>query len=210
MEMKMKFNIEKTIEEFTVDGVINYESVNEAVQKQTGDIVAKNMPDMDKLKVEARGSAVKDFIEGVGIKEVTNVDQFVAYAKRLESDEKSQENIRLTNDLKVITDKYTILDKDYKTTTGKLSGFINEQTLVRDGANPKDVDYDVFQINKLVSEEKDFTQASEEYKTANPNRFNATPTPTKPITTGQPRVVTQISEVTAVDQILIDKGLMKP
>jgi hypothetical protein len=207
----MKFNIKKTIEEFTVEGVTDFDAVNEAVQKQTGDIVAKNKPDMDKLKVEARESAVKEFIEGVGIKEVTNVDQFTAYAKRLESDEKSQENIRLTNELNDITGKYNTLDKDYKTTSGRLSGFLNEKILIGDGANPKDVDYDVFQINKLVSEEKDFTQASEEYKLANPNRFNAEQQqPTKPtITTGKPRVVVQGKEVSGVRQILIDKGLLK-
>jgi hypothetical protein len=209
--MKMKFNIKKTIEENTVDGVTNYDAVNEAVQKQTGDIVAKNMPDTDKLKVEARESAIKEFIEGVGIKDVINTDQFIAYAKRLESDEKAQENIRLTNELTDITTKYNTLDKDYQTTSGKLSGFINERTLVNDGANPKDVDYDVFQINKLVSTDKDFTQASEEYRTANPHRFNVTTPEIKtPITTNKPHVVaSQGTEVSAVEQILIDKGRLQ-
>jgi hypothetical protein len=165
---------------------------------------------MDKLKVEARESAIKEFIEGVGIKDVINTDQFIAYAKRLESDEKSQENIRLTNELTEITGKYNTLDKDYKTTSGRLNGFLNEKILINDGANPKDVDYDVFQINKLVSDEKDFTQASEDYKLANPNRFNAEQQPqTKaPITTGQPRVVSQVEEVSGVRQALIDKGLL--
>ncbi len=209
IQMFAEFNANLTdlIKKHTADDVFNGEDALKDLNDQILKYNSKNQPKVETFKDKAREEVIKE----LGIENVTNENQLKAHIASLSSDEKSQENIRLTNDLKEITDKYTILDKDYKTTSGKLNGFLNEKVLINDGANPKDVDYDVFQINKLVSDEKDFTQASEEYKLANPNRFNAeiTPTTKQPITTGKPRVVVQTKEISGVRQKLIDKGLLK-
>ena len=98
----------------------------------------------------------------------------------------------------------------YTDASGKIVGFENKTFLMGKGVNPDFVDFLTDRIGKDVNEDTDFSTAYETYATSNPQYFAPAPEPKTPITTKKPHVVVpKGSEVSKVEQILIDKGRLQ-
>jgi uncharacterized protein YihD (DUF1040 family) len=208
IQMFAEFNANLTdlIKKHTADDVFKGEDALKDLNDQILKYNSKNQPKVETFKDKAREEVIKE----LGIETVTNENQLKAHLASLSSNETAQ--ALTTANARVV--ELEGLNKDltgkYTDASGKIVGFENKTFLMGKGVNPDFVDFLTDRIGKDVNEETDFSTAYDTYAKDNPQYFTTTPTPTKPITTGQPRVVTQVSEVSAVDQILIDKGLMKP
>jgi hypothetical protein len=205
MFAEFEANLEDLIKKHTVEDVLDSEKALEDLNAQILKYNSKNQPKIESFKDEAR----KEVIKELGIETVTNEVQLKAHIASLSSNETAQKLI--TADARVV--ELEGLNKDltgkYTDASGKIVGYENKTFLMGKGVNPDFVDFLTDRIGKDVNDDTDFSTAYESYATANPQYFTTVTTPPKPITTGQPRVVTQVPEVSAVEQILIDRGKLR-
>lgn len=78
-----KFDIKKLIEKHTKDDEINYEAINEEVNNQANDIIAKQKPNTEALKEEAK----QEFLKEHSFDSVEAFKKFVEDKSNLASDE---------------------------------------------------------------------------------------------------------------------------
>ena len=105
----MGFDLEQILKDNTKEGIIDIQKVKQLIDNDyVNPIVAKNKPNIEKLKAEARDSAVNDFIKEQSIKDVINIDQFSAYVKTLNSTstELTEKNIRYKTERDDLKTKY--------------------------------------------------------------------------------------------------------
>ena len=198
-------NLEDLIKKHTVEDVFNKEEALKDLNEQILKYNSKNQPKVETFKDKAREEVIKE----LGIDNVTNENQLKAHIASLSSDEKSQNLIDLKAKYDVLNDTHIDLTGKYTDATGKLIGLENGKYLLGKGVNPDYIDFLAHTIGQQVNEETDFSKAYETYATSNPQYFNATQQPNKPLTTGKPQVADQSKPVSGVRQVLIKQGLLK-
>ena len=167
-------NIKSLIEQHTNDeGVIDYDSVETAINEEVNNIVAKNKPDTDKLKQDLHGEVAKEIIGGLGIEGQT-VDDLKLWAKKMagNTDEFKETNIKLEQELEALKKQYeevetakNQIEQEY-TTTQQLQKI--KQLGVKDDETAEFVK---FKLDKMVSDEKDFDTALDEFRNESPSYF---------------------------------------
>jgi len=167
-------NIKSLIEQHTNDeGVIDYDSVETAVNDEVNNIVAKNKPDTDKLKQDLHGEVAKEIIGGLGI-EGQSVDDLKLWAKKMagNTDEFKETNIKLEQELDALKKQYeevetakNQIEQEY-TTTQQLQKI--KQLGVKDDETAEFVK---FKLDKMVGDEKDFDTALDEFRNESPSYF---------------------------------------
>ena len=167
-------NIKSLIEQHTNDeGVIDYDSVETAVNDEVNNIVAKNKPDTDKLKQDLHGEVAKEIIGGLGI-EGESVDDLKLWAKKMagNTDEFKETNIKLEQELESLKKQYdevetakNQIEQEY-TNTQQLQKI--KQLGVKDDETAEFVK---FKLDKLVGDDKDFDTALDEFRNESPSYF---------------------------------------
>jgi len=158
----MKFSIEQAIEKSTADGKLDAKKLMEFVDTDyVNPIVAKNKPDLGKITLEAK----EQWITELGFENVANESQLKAYVKQ--SADETKENF---NNLQTEFNNFKETVKDYEDLKSAKTNSQREKVFNKDNFNG-DVEYAMFKINKLVSDEKDYDAAYAEYKESNPKDF---------------------------------------
>ena len=155
-----KFNIEAVIKKHTTDGKVDYTKVNEELQADTNAIVAKNTPDKDKLKAEARDSVAKEVIEGLGIKGVDSKDSLQIWKDNMSgsNDENKQRlnNLETENKTNLETIKLLNISKTELSDLKRSTKFskVNDE-FARGGI--------IKSLESQVTEEKNFDTLADEF-----------------------------------------------
>jgi len=167
-------NIKSLIEQHTNDeGVIDYESVETAVNDEVNNIVAKNKPDTDKLKQDLHGEVAKEIISGLGI-EGESVDDLKLWAKKMagNTDEFKETNIKLEQELESLKKQY----EEVETAKNNIEQeYTNTQQLQKIKAlgvkDDETAEFVKFKLDKVVGEDKDFDTALDEFRNESPSYF---------------------------------------
>lgn len=161
-----KFSIESAIEKSTVDGKLDASELMKAINEDyVNPIVASKKPNLDKIKEEAKS----EWIQGLGFEGIDSESKLKAYVKQ-SSDESKEDLTQLETRYNELEEKYNTLETSYKGVNDTLSTFQRKDKLFNDNFNG-DIDYSLYKINQLVSEEKDFDTAYAEYKESNQDLF---------------------------------------
>lgn len=155
------------------EGVIDYAALEEAINSDINNIVAKNKPDTDKLKQELHGEVAKSIISGLGI-EGSTVDDLKLWAKKMggSTDEFKEANIKLESELEKarqeLNDTATAKKELERTVTNKEQLSRIKELGIKDDET---AEFIKFKLDKLVGEDKDFDTALNEFKEQSPNYF---------------------------------------
>jgi hypothetical protein len=152
------------------EGVVDFEALQETVNSEINNIVAKNKPDTDKLKQELHGEVAKSIISGLGI-EGSTVDDLKLWAKKMggSTDEFKEANIKLESELEKTRQELNDIATAKKELENNLTfkdqlGRIKELGVKDD----ETAEFIKFKLDKLVGEDKDFDTALNEYKEKSP------------------------------------------
>ena len=77
-------NLKQLIEQHTNDGVIDYKSIEDAVNAEINNVVAKNKPNKEQMQEEFKN----EWIESLGFDGVTNENQLKANVSRTDDESK--------------------------------------------------------------------------------------------------------------------------
>lgn len=167
-------DLDKIIGQHTNDeGVIDYKALEEVINGEINNIVAKNKPNTDKLKEELKGEVANEIISGLGI-DGNSVDDLKLWAKKMagNTDEFKEANIKLEQELKkaqeeldAISTAKTELEQNL-TNTERLNKI--KQLGIKDDETAEFVK---FKLDKMVSDEKDFDTALNEFREQSPTYF---------------------------------------
>lgn len=168
-----KFNIKKIIDANTVDEVIDYNKVNEELELQNKNVVAKEVAKIDK------DSIINSFLLE---NEFESVDAFNAFKKNGATAD-TEELKRIKGELKDTNEALKLKTSAELALAKELSPYKNQAALRKAEINgEKDIEYIEYQINKLEGET--FEDKLNTYKETHPDEF----TPIQPqkniITTG--------------------------
>lgn len=164
-------NFKALIEQHTNDGVIDYKTIEELVNKEINDTVAKNKPDTDKLIAESKDK----WIAELGFQNVENEAQLKAYVKGT-SDEWKEKYNELETKYKTDLDKYA----DYGSLQEKVNTYSNYELLRNKGiTDPDTLEFLSFKVNKADGES--FEDKLKAYEEAHPDTFQSEK---KTVTTG--------------------------
>ena len=167
-------NIKSLIEQHTNDeGVIDYESVETAVNDEVNNIVAKNKPDTDKLKQDLHGEVAKEIIGGLGI-EGESVDDLKLWAKKMagNTDEFKETNIKLEQELESLKKQYEEVETAKNNIEQEYTNTQQLQKIKQLGVKDDETaEFVKFKLDKLVGDDKDFDTALDEFRNESPSYF---------------------------------------
>mgnify|MGYP001149811746 CR=1 FL=1 len=167
-------NIKSLIEQHTNDeGVINYDSVETAVNDEVNNIVAKNKPDTDKLKQDLHGEVAKEIIGGLGIEGQT-VDDLKLWAKKMagNTDEFKETNIKLEQELESLKKQYEEVETAKNNIEQEYTNTQQLQKIKQLGVKDDETaEFVKFKLDKLVGDDKDFDTALDEFRNESPSYF---------------------------------------
>ena len=167
-------NIKSLIEQHTNDeGVIDYDSVETAVNDEVNNIVAKNKPDTDKLKQDLHGEVAKEIIGGLGIEGQT-VDDLKLWAKKMagNTDEFKETNIKLEQELESLKKQYEEVETAKNNIEQEYTNTQQLQKIKQLGVKDDETaEFVKFKLDKLVGDDKDFDTALDEFRNESPSYF---------------------------------------
>jgi|SRR6056297_3172396 len=167
-------NIKSLIEQHTNDeGVIDYDSVETAVNDEVNNIVAKNKPDTDKLKQDLHGEVAKEIIGGLGI-EGESVDDLKLWAKKMagNTDEFKETNIKLEQELESLKKQYEEVETAKNNIEQEYTNTQQLQKIKQLGVKDDETaEFVKFKLDKLVGDDKDFDTALDEFRNESPSYF---------------------------------------
>jgi hypothetical protein len=167
-------NIKSLIEQHTNDeGVIDYDSVETAVNDEVNNIVAKNKPDTDKLKQDLHGEVAKEIIGGLGI-EGESVDDLKLWAKKMagNTDEFKETNIKLEQELESLKKQYEEVETAKNNIEQEYTNTQQLQKIKQLGVKDDETaEFVKFKLDKVVGEDKDFDTALDEFRNESPSYF---------------------------------------
>lgn len=162
LEEVFKSNLKEEVEFDT--SVINFEGVMKAINEDyTNPIIGGKK---DELRIKAKEEATNEFIKGLGVEGVENIDSFNAYVKRLSSttSEKDEALSRTEKEKQELQQLYEELNGKYEETNSKLTQFNRLTAITKAGFLPDKIE-DVMAIAQAkVTEDKTFEQVIEEMK----------------------------------------------
>jgi len=164
------------------EGVVDYEALQETVNSEINNIVAKNKPDTDKLKQELHGEVAKSIISGLGI-EGSTVDDLKLWAKKMggSTDEFKEANIKLEQELEKTRAELEQIAAAKQELETNLT-FKEQLSRIKEyGVKDDDTaEFIKFKLDKIVGEDKDFDTALNEFREQSPTYFR-----TKEVTTNK-------------------------
>lgn len=170
----MKFNLEEAIKQSTLeDGKLDYAKLKGIIDNDyVNPIVASKKPDLDKVKEEAKTEWIKD----LGFEGVDSEAKLKAYVKGT-SDEWKEKYTTLEGKFKELDTKYNDVNGKYTDINSKYINLNRVEQLRKDNFNG-DVEYALYKINQMVSDDKDYETAYNEYKESNKPSFAPNKVPT--------------------------------
>ena len=162
-----KFNIEEVIKSSTLeDGTLDAKKLMGIIDNDyVNPIVAKQKPDLEKIKIEAKD----EWISNLGFENVSNEEQLKAFVKSTSNEWKEKYN-DLKKNFDTLETTKTELETNYNTVNTKMTSYERQELLRKDNFNG-DTDYALYKINQAVNDDKDFDTAYKEYKEANTQSF---------------------------------------
>lgn len=167
----MAYDFQKAIEAATKDGVLDVLALKASIDTDyVNPIVAKQKPNMDKIKQDLQSEIEKEVFSSIGIEEITNKDSLKAYAKKMgASTDETKE--RLTTLEQELQDA-----KEYETKYNELVGdksSLETKLLLKGEFSNKYMKHAVSEYNERYEEGKDpeeiVTAIKEEYAEWLPN-----------------------------------------
>lgn len=170
----MKFNLEEAIKQSTLeDGNVDYTKLKGIIDNDyVNPIVASKKPDLDKLTIEAKEKWISD----LGFEGVDSEAKLKAYVKGT-SDEWKEKYTELDGKYKELDTTYNEVNGKYTDVNSKYTNLTRVDQLRKDNYNG-DVEYALYKINQMVSDDKDYDTAYGEYKEANKPNFAPNKVPT--------------------------------
>ena len=157
------------------EGVVDYEALQETVNSEINNIVAKNKPDTDKLKQELHGEVAKSIISGLGI-EGSTVDDLKLWAKKMggSTDEFKEANIKLEQELEKARQELEQVASAKQELEQNLT-YKEQMSRIKElGVKDEETaEFIKFKLDKLVNDDKDFDTALTEFKEQAPTYFRA-------------------------------------
>lgn len=147
------------LEKFTVEGKINIVELNKEINTTHIDGIINNKK--EKWLEELKPQAVNDFIGGLGIEEVKDVDSFNLYTKKLNGnatehtqliDKLTKENSGFKTDLDDVSGKYNTLNKE-------ITNVRNENAIASSNFNMKYKNAIIAEANTRMNDDVDFAGA---------------------------------------------------
>jgi len=162
-----KFNIEEVIKSSTLeDGTLDTKKLMGIIDNDyVNPIVAKQKPDLEKLKTEAKD----EWITNLGFENVTNEAQLKSYVKSTSNEWQEKYN-DLKKDFDSLETSSNELKTNYETVNSKMTSYERQSLLTKDNFNG-DAEYALYKINQNVNDDKDFETAYAEYKEENKQLF---------------------------------------
>lgn len=184
-------DLQSMIEQHTKEGVVDYKSIQDAINQEINDTVAKNKPNQEKLIADSKDK----WIQSLSFEGVENEAQLKAYVKGT-SDEWKENYNNLETEYKSFKSGH----EDYEALKNENSNYKSYNALRSKGVTDQDeIEFLTFKINKLDGESFDDKLAA--YEGANPKTFQ-----TQHITTGAKIGTKQVtSEKLDFEKILEDK-----
>jgi len=163
----MGFDLEQILKDNTKEGIIDIQKVKQLIDNDyVNPIVAKNKPNIEKLKAEARDSAVNDFIKEQSIKDVINIDQFSAYVKTLNSTstELTEKNIRYKTERDDLKTKYEESSKSNIELNSNITSLERKGKIIDSGFNSKYTKHVLSEIDSRLTEDNTIEDVITEIK----------------------------------------------
>ena len=159
------YDLKKVIEEFTVDGVVDYDKVMAKLDNDYVNPIVAKKTDESKLLPKAIAQVVSELgVEG------ESIDDLKLYVKKMggSTDEFKEANIKLEKQLKELENKYNI-EVETRTTLENASKLEKEYAAIKQlGVQDEDqLEFLHFKFNKAVTEEKPYEQVVAEYAKEN-------------------------------------------
>lgn len=162
-------NLKQLIEQHTNDGVIDYKSIEDAVNAEINNVVAKNKPNKEQMQEEFKN----EWIASLGFDGVTNENQLKAYVSRTVDESK----LELSNVQKQF-DEFKERHSDYDEIKSSLGTMKAHNLLRSKGISDNDqIEFLAFKVGKYDGET--FEDKLAAFEEANPKTFQ-----NKNITTG--------------------------
>lgn len=155
------------------DGQIDYDVVQEAVNEEINNIVAKNKPNTEKLKEELKSEVAKEIIGGLGI-DGESVEDLKLWSKKMggNTDEVKEQNVLLENELKKAQEELNAISEAKQTLEADLSNRERLSKIKEYGVHDNDTaEFVKFKLDKLVDDTTDFDTALEQFRQESPNYF---------------------------------------
>lgn len=160
-------NFQELVTKHTKDGVIDYKSIVEVINKEANDLLAANKPDKDKLIADYKS----DWIASLGFEGVSDETQLKAYVKGTANEWKEKYNnlnTETSTKIKELTEKVNTYSAD----STELQSYKNKDLLRSKGIVDSDMmEFYEYKINKLDGES--FTDKLEAFTKDNPEVFKA-------------------------------------
>jgi len=167
-------DLDKIISQHTNDeGVIDYTALEELINGEINNIVAKNKPNTDKLKEELKGEVAKELISGLGV-EGDTVDDLKLWAKKMagNTDEFKETNIKLEQELKKTQEELEAISTAKSELESNLTNAERLNKIKELGIKDNETaEFVKFKLDKMVSEDKDFDTALNEFREQSPSYF---------------------------------------
>lgn len=157
----------------TEDGQIDYDGVQEAVNEEINNIVAKNKPNTEKLKEELKSEVAKEIIGGLGI-DGESVEDLKLWSKKMggNTDEVKEQNVLLENELKKAQEELNAISEAKQTLEADLSNRERLSKIKEYGVHDNETaEFVKFKLDKLVDDTTDFDTALEQFRQESPNYF---------------------------------------
>lgn len=157
------------LEKYKTEDGYDYEAAEQAINDDINNIVAKNKPSEETLLEKAQ----QKLIEGLGV-DASSLDDLKTYIKKMggNTDEIKEQNLKLEKEYKQLQqehqqtlDNYNKIQSEY--TTKQQLDKVKSLGLKSDD----EVEFHHFKVSKLVSEDKDFDTALNEYKEQHADLF---------------------------------------
>jgi vacuolar-type H+-ATPase subunit I/STV1 len=182
------------IDKHTNEGVVDYKSIQDAINQEINDVVAKNKPNQDKLIAESKDKWIEEF----GFEGVKNEAQLKAYVKGTSDEWKEQYN-SLDKEYKSFKETHA----DYEDLKKQMSTYKQYEALRAKGVTDTDtLEFLAFKINKAEGET--FEDKLTAYEVTNPNTFQETK-----VTTGAKIGAKVSTETLGFEEILNEKYDLK-
>ena len=166
-------DIQEIITNYTVDGEVNWEKVNEETNNHINGIVTKSVAkELEKREPEIVGSFIKELgIEG------SSIDDVKLWAKKMggSTDEFKEKNIKLEKELSELTKNYEFTTKELNEIRSQAQKVSQMNRLISAGLDAEQAEFVQWKLNKQVDDEHTFDSLLETYlkenQPKNNNRF---------------------------------------
>lgn len=169
-ESKLKELLKSALPEgATLPEGIDFKKIGETVNTFANDLVAKNKPDLEKVKEDAKKSAANDLVAGLGIKNVDNLDGLKSHIETLgkNSTEHTKTIDQLSKELETKTAEYEKVNNDFTEINEKYTGVTRKSAVQSLGVLEKHQNDFITLASAKVTDDLSFDDAAKEVALSN-------------------------------------------